>query len=143
MTKSGFIEDMILLIRQAESEALKNNIQANTVILNNKKFGKVKPFYAAQGALPPMICGLEINLSNELPEGYDFLIYESPITERERLISDTRKETARECLKILHGIGGCDATEEWSKGFDAAIDEAYKEISDKYGVMAFDEEDEE
>lgn len=44
MTKSGFIEDMILLIRQAESEALKNNIQANTVILNNKKFGKVKPF---------------------------------------------------------------------------------------------------
>lgn len=36
MTKSGFIEDMILLIRQAESEALKNNIQANTVILNNK-----------------------------------------------------------------------------------------------------------
>lgn len=49
MTKSGFIEDMILLIRQAESEALKNNIQANTVILNNKKFGKVKPFYTAQG----------------------------------------------------------------------------------------------
>lgn len=143
MTKSGFIEDMILLIRQAESEALKNNIQANTVILNNKKFGKVKPFYTAQGALPPMICGLEINLSNELPEGYDFLIYESPIMERERLISDTRKETARECLKILHGIGGCDATEEWSKGFDAAIDEAYKEISDKYGVTAFDEEDEE
>lgn len=53
------------------------------------------------------------------------------------------KETARDCLKILHGIGGCDATEEWSKGWDAAIDEAYKEISDKYGVTAFDEEDEE
>lgn len=50
------------------------------------------------------------------------------------------KEAARECLKILHSIGGCDATEEWSKGFDAAIDEAYKEISDKYGVTAFDEE---
>lgn len=50
------------------------------------------------------------------------------------------KATARECLKILHGIGGCDATEEWSKGWDAAIDEAYKEISDKYGVTAFDEE---
>lgn len=56
---------------------------------------------------------------------------------------EVEKETAREILKILHGIGGCDATEEWSKGWDAAIDEAYKEISDKYGVTAFDEEDEE
>lgn len=45
MTKCGFIEDMILLIRQAESEALKNNIRANTILLNNKKFGKIKPFY--------------------------------------------------------------------------------------------------
>ena len=56
---------------------------------------------------------------------------------------EIEKDTARECLKILHGIGGCDATEEWSKGWDAAIDEAYKELSDKYGVTAFDEEGEE
>ena len=56
---------------------------------------------------------------------------------------EVEKATARDCLKILHGIGGCDATEEWSKGWDAAIDGAYKEISDKYGVTAFDEEDEE
>ena len=26
---------------------------------------------------------------------------------------DAEKETAIECLKILHSIGGCDATEEW------------------------------
>lgn len=58
-------------------------------------------------------------------------------------VKEIEKDTARECLKILHSIGGCDATEEWSKGWDAAIDEAYKEISDKYGVTAFDEEDEE
>lgn len=58
-------------------------------------------------------------------------------------VKEAVKETAREILKMLHGIGGCDATEEWSKGWDAAIDEAYKELSDKYGVTAFDEEDEE
>ena len=58
-------------------------------------------------------------------------------------IAEVKKETARECLKILHSIGGCGAEEEWAKGFDAAIDEAYKEISDKYGVTAFDEDDEE
>lgn len=56
---------------------------------------------------------------------------------------EVRKKTVRECLKILHSIGGCDATEEWSKGFDAAINEAYKEMADKYGVTAFEEEIEE
>lgn len=60
-----------------------------------------------------------------------------------RKAEEVRKETARECLKILHNIGGCDATDDYSRGWDNAINEAYKEISDKYGVTAFDEEDEE
>ena len=45
-----------------------------------------------------------------------------------------RKQTAIECLKILHGIGGCDASEEWEKGFDAAIDTAFKEICNRFGI---------
>lgn len=44
------------------------------------------------------------------------------------------KQTAIECLKILHSIGGCDATEEWEKGFDAAIDTAFKEICKRFGI---------
>lgn len=44
------------------------------------------------------------------------------------------KDTAREILQILHNIGGCDATDEWSKGYDAAIDTAYKEIAKRFGV---------
>lgn len=59
-----------------------------------------------------------------------------------RKAEEVRKETARECLKILHSIGGCGATEDYSRGWDNAINEAYKEISDKYGVTAFEEEDE-
>ena len=47
---------------------------------------------------------------------------------------DAEKETAIECLKILHGIGGCDATEEWEKGFDAAITTAFKEICNRFGI---------
>ena len=57
-----------------------------------------------------------------------------------RKAEEVRKETARECLKILHNIGGCDATEDYSRGWDNAINEAYKEIADKYGVTAFEEE---
>lgn len=51
-----------------------------------------------------------------------------------KLREEVSKETAKEILNILHSIGGCDATKEWDKGFDAAIDTAYKAISEKYGV---------
>lgn len=47
---------------------------------------------------------------------------------------DAEKETAIECLKILHSIGGCDASDEWSKGFDAAIDTAFEEIRKRFGI---------
>lgn len=47
---------------------------------------------------------------------------------------EARKETAKEILKIVNDIGGCDATKEWDKGFDAAIDTVYKAIFEKYGV---------
>lgn len=33
-------------------------------------------------------------------------------------------------LYALHSIGGCDADEEWSKGYDAAIDDAYSCVED-------------
>jgi hypothetical protein len=137
MTKE-FIEK----IQQAQVEAIKKGIKANTVLINDK-IGYVKPFLLGRNSIfPPMICGLEVQITDELPECYDFLICENPVTERERLISDACKETARECLKILHSIGGCGATEDYSRGWDNAINEAYKEISDKYGVTAFEEEDE-
>lgn len=71
----------------------------------------------------------------------EFIKLKSENAELKHRAEVIEKDTARECLKILHSIGGCDATEEWSKGWDAAIDEAYKELSDKYGVTAFDEED--
>lgn len=34
----------------------------------------------------------------------------------------------RIALQILENIGGCDADDEWSKGYDAAIDTAYQLI---------------
>lgn len=43
-----------------------------------------------------------------------------------------------EVLMLLQSISGCDATEEWSKGFDAAIDEAYKAVENMRAVNAID-----
>lgn len=42
----------------------------------------------------------------------------------------------KECLRILHNIGGCDATDDFSRGWDEAINTAFKEISEKYDVSA-------
>lgn len=30
--------------------------------------------------------------------------------------------------KMLHSLGGCDAKEEWAKGYDAAIDNAISHL---------------
>ena len=42
------------------------------------------------------------------------------------------KDTVEKILQILHDLGGCDATDDWDKGWDKAIDTAYEEIENKY-----------
>ena len=49
----------------------------------------------------------------------------------------------KECLRILHRLGGCDATDGFSRGWDEAINTAFKKISEKYDISAeevFDDE---
>lgn len=41
--------------------------------------------------------------------------YEKFVFKVDERFEELKKKTARECLKILHSIGGCGATEEWSK----------------------------
>ena len=52
----------------------------------------------------------------------------------DEIYDEAERRTAIECLKILHSIGGCDATEEWEKGFDAAVDTAFEEIRKRFGI---------
>ena len=65
------------MIAEAKAKALKEGIKANTVIID-KHFAKVNAFHFAFGravmSLPPMICGLEVQVSDELPDGYDFAV---------------------------------------------------------------------
>lgn len=32
-------------------------------------------------------------------------------------------------LSIIIGLGGCDATDSWARGYDKAIDSVYAEVS--------------
>lgn len=86
-------------IFDAYKEAMKERIKANTVIIN-KHFAKVNAhifnFNGTVLNMPPMICGLEVKLTDELPEGYDFVLCEARETERDRLIAKAKAEVARE-----------------------------------------------
>lgn len=93
--------DFISAIKEAQDEAMKEGMRANTVMINSRLV-KTKPFMIMLmpflGAeIPPMICGLEAKLADDLPEEFAFAIMEDPQTERERL----QKETVR---KVLHMI---------------------------------------
>lgn len=35
-------------------------------------------------------------------------------------------------LKAIHEVGGCDATDEWSKGYDAGVDAAYSAVAEAF-----------
>lgn len=92
------------MIAEAKAKALKEGIKANTVIID-KHFAKVNAFHFAFGravmSLPPMICGLEVQVSDELPDGYDFAVLEVPETERGRLIRQAKSEAAREIFEEI------------------------------------------
>jgi hypothetical protein len=87
------------MLAEAQAKALKEGIKANTVIID-EHFAKVNAFDFVFGravmSLPPMICGLEVQVSDEFPDGYDFIVLEAPETERERLIARAKLETAME-----------------------------------------------
>jgi hypothetical protein len=48
-----------------------------------------------------MICGLEVQVSDELPSGYDFVVLEAPETERERIVRKAKAEVIREFAERL------------------------------------------
>lgn len=98
------------MLAEAKAKALKEGIKANTVIID-EHFAKVNAFDFVFGravmSLPPMICGLEVQVSDELPDGYDFAVLEFPETERDRLVRKTRTEAIKEFAERL--IKKCDA----------------------------------
>lgn len=101
----GAAKSLSDLIFEARKRAIAEGIIANTVIID-KSFAKVNSIHVVAGdgifTLPPMICGLEVKLSDELPDRYDFAILEAPETEREKLIRKTKNEVIDDIVKKLH-----------------------------------------
>lgn len=67
----------------AETEAMRNGIKANSVLINANMV-KVPEFLMryderSYKAIPPMICGLNMYLTkHDLPDGYSFAVFQGP-----------------------------------------------------------------
>ena len=90
--------NLIDYIQQAEQEALKQNIRANSVMLNRTIKLVHKGYTAMNGSVteyPRMICGLSAFLTDELPDDIAFVIFQSPnppLTREERIKQEARQE---------------------------------------------------
>lgn len=102
----GF-DEILTRIREAQIEATRNAIRANTIIISDR-LSKTKPFGLVYDTgniylFPPMILGMEIRVGKDLPEEYDFAICEVPETERERVRREAAEEARR---KLIGGVIG-------------------------------------
>lgn len=75
------MEDKYDLLYKAIKASIKEGIQANTIVID-KNLVKVNEHFNrdVRRIFPPMICGLNVCwVEDELPDGYSFAIFESPI----------------------------------------------------------------
>lgn len=94
-------------VREAYFKAIHEGIKANTVMIS-EHFAKVNEFPFTFGLstalLPPMICGLQVYVSKDLPEGYDFGLVEAPMTEREAIANEAERKVAREIFDEIEKL---------------------------------------
>lgn len=80
-------------IVEAENVALKNEINANAVVINGRKYGMLK----RHPGLTPTIFGMRVETRVDMPDDWDFFLQERPplvLTNYDRLISKTPEELA-------------------------------------------------
>jgi hypothetical protein len=125
--KKGYIEitdelDLSLgksltdFILEAQKEAIKNDIRANTVMIS-KKLAKVKGFVhifgdGGYGEFPPLICGLEAYVTDELPEEFAFGLLEAPYTQRKQSYEDGYKAGYQAAMNKIREMTELGADEE-------------------------------
>lgn len=89
------------LIWEAQLEATKNNIRANTVVISKRlakvnRFVQTFDFGISYKEFPPLVCGLEAYITDEMPDELGFGLLEAPTTQREQVFEDGRKTGYKE-----------------------------------------------
>ena len=114
----NYLDEMFEQIRQAKKEAIKHNIKANAIVINDKlQFFKERFItftysptnYNEIIEIKPMILGLKTIFSDKLPDGVDFAIFhdDSILSEQEEIEKlKQENEELREKLKHIEDILG-------------------------------------
>lgn len=101
MTYNELCESILM----AQEEMLKYGIEANSVTLNGRKYGKL--IENCPPNMKPTIFGMAVKADYALPDAYDFLVQHEPPqphTNADRIRSMTDEELAY----MLVDIGECD-----------------------------------
>ena len=101
-------DELMNSILTAQEEMLKHTIEANSVTLNGRKYGKL--IENCPPNMKPTIFGMAVKADYALPDDYDFLVqYEppQPKTNADRIRSMTDEELARILAEGCHGTIEC------------------------------------
>lgn len=89
---SEYYKELIEQLLEAKNEAIKNGIKANTIVINSKSnLAKILPHNTGNGLFPPMIAGLEVKFTADIPDEYSFFIFETPQTEAEKVKAELKE----------------------------------------------------
>ena len=116
-------EELMKSILTAQGEMLKHKIEANSVTLNGRKYGKL--IENCPPNMKPTIFGMAVKVEYAMPDDYDFLVqYEppQPKTNADRIRAMTDEELA-DWLSYI-----CDA---YYTPYGGWIDWLKQEISDE------------
>lgn len=104
-------------IVEAENRAIKEEIEANTVVINGRKYGMIKD----KPGLLPTIFGMRAETRVDMPDDWDFFIQQRPPkvqTNYDRVISMTPEELAvwmNGIIKERNIEVTCDGWLDWLK----------------------------
>lgn len=69
----GIYEDLIDRIWIAHEEMLKCSIEANKVIINGNTYVRLNEYFM-RAKIKPSIIGLRVEIRNDLPDDWDFIV---------------------------------------------------------------------
>lgn len=94
-------KDLIQRIAEAQDIVLKEEIKANTVVINGHRYGMLKN----RPGLIPTVFGMRLETRVDMPDNYDFIVQyrePEPMTNYDRLISKTPEELAEYLSSICY-----------------------------------------
>lgn len=123
-------KDLYERLIEAENLALMNEIKANTVVINGRKYGMLK----GKPSIPPTILGMRAETKADMPDEWDFFLQkrpQQPMTNADRIRAMSDEELAKFITSGYYQphcpVGSCPVVEDcedcWLRWMKAEVEE--------------------